>query len=372
MKTVLTLTTQFVNNQGALLQCYALSRYINSLDGYSCKVIDYLPKNWQKQGKIFPRPHTLKGLAKLFYTLFRPDYWYQFKYQRLPKIRKFIADYLPLTEETYPLETIDQNPPHADFYVCGSDQIWNTIIFKNDLNYFFNFVPEGDSGKLISYGASIADPWSEDTCKLLKPLLNRFSAISIREKGNLEQLNSLLENQTAVDVADPVFLLSAQEWAEFAAPRKIKEKYILCYCLDINPLTVATAKKMREMTGYKLVSICQDVRDKFGSDVVDRAIDPRDFVSYIMHAEFVVTNSFHCSAFSSIFRKNFFNIQRVKSNERIFTLQQMFGIDVIMTRERLNELTLENCQTDYSRSDELSQARIQFSKDFLNKALENE
>lgn len=365
---VLTLTTQFANNYGALLQCYALCTYINSLDESECEVIDYLPSIYGQSWGIIRKPSTLKDFAKIVYSLLKVRFVID-KYAKDRMVRNFIKNYIPLTKVSYDRWSILSDPPQADAYVCGSDQIWNETIFKQDYTYYLDFVK---IGKRIAYAASIADPWPPEFENEIAPFLNKFDAISLREKGNIPQAQANVQDIDIKWVADPVFLLGKEGWDEVVKEPSLEGPYIFCYFLNVDPFAVDVVNKLRMITGYKVVNLALDALDKFHSDIVFRRADPLDFVGYIKKASYICTNSFHCSAFSTIYEKSFAFIPKSWANERVLSLQEIFGLDVIMTKEKYDNLTTEMFVQDYQKCRESGKAFIADSKAFLNKALNGE
>lgn len=363
---VLTLTTQFANNYGALLQCYALSKYLNSQNDIDCQVIDYLPAEYERSWKLLVKPKSLKGFVKTIYTLLKISYVFD-KKAKNKKMKAFIKDYLPLTEKSYKRDEILSNPPVADAYICGSDQIWNQVIFK-DLTYFLDFVDK-TKGKRIAYAASVADPWKKEFVDYISESLNKFDAISIREKGNVPQVKSVVPGKDVFWVIDPVFLLGKEDWDKISSVPVIKEPYIFCYFLNTSSFAVEVVNKLREITGYKVVNFSVDSITKFQCDYNLRRTNPCDFVGYIKNASYICTNSFHCSAFSIIYEKKFAFVPKTWANERVLSLQEIFGIDVIMTKEKYQNFSTKLFDLDYSRGKENGNAFINSSKEFLKRAL---
>ena len=358
---VLTLTTQFANNYGALLQCYALCRFLNNQEGVDCEVINYLPTIHGDSWGILRKPRTIKDFAKIVYSLLNVKFVLD-KHEKDRLVRKYIEDNIPLTASTYDREAILANPPKADIYICGSDQIWNHIIFKEDLTYYFDFVKEG---KRVAYAASVADPWPPAFEIIVRPLLNRFDAISLREKGNVVQAQSLAKDIVVHWVADPVFLLSKEHWEMVSNKPSISEPYIFCYFLNVDPFAVDVVNKLRKITGYKVVNLALDALDKFHSDMVYRRANPFDFIGFIKHASYICTNSFHCSAFSIIFEKKFAFIPKSWANERVLSLEEIFKINLIMTREKYENMSTSMFEHNYSRGRSNGQEFIQASREFL-------
>ncbi|MBD5233356.1 MAG: polysaccharide pyruvyl transferase family protein [Bacteroidales bacterium] len=357
---ILTLTTQYANNMGALLQCYALSKFLNGQKNVECEVLQYLPVGHNRSWTIFHKPRTLRDVAKLAYQIVCVKDLLRIR-KKQAKVRKFIEKYIPLTKRKYSRKDIISNPPEADAFIVGSDQIWN-FNYRCDLTYFLDFTK--NNPRKISYAASIADDWTEAQSETIAPYIRDFDCVSIREKGNLHCVNSVLVDEKATVVCDPVFLLRKEDWDDIKVNPHIEEPYIFCYFLSVSQMAVEAVKKLRQLTGFKVVHLNLNALDKFNSDIVIKDADPAEFVGLISNASYVCTNSFHCSAFSIIYRRNFKFVPKHIANERLVQLEDIFGIDVILNQEKLNTLSVEQLKTDYSKVAQ-GDAFIDYSKDFL-------
>lgn len=284
-------------------------------------------------------------------------------------MRKFINDYIPVSKQKFERKDIIKNPPTADAFICGSDQIWN-FLYRCDLTYFFDFVNKKKS-RIIAYAPSIADPWTDEKAQYIAPYLKRFDALSVREVANIEQVQSLSQDNHPIVVSDPVFLPSREQWDSIAKDRlKPEESYIFCYFLSVTPLAVETVKKLRELTGLKVLHFNLNALDKFNSEFDVRNGDPTDFVGLIKNATYVCTNSFHCSAFSIIYRKNFVFVPKNMANERISNLMDNFGLsNVFVTKDRLARLAENDLIVDYQYADIKGEAFVKYSKEYLHNAL---
>lgn len=367
---VYTFTTQYANNMGALLQCYALSKHCNSIQGIQCQVLQYLPNGYNRSWTLFCRPRSFRDLVKNVYCLLNPNLLIP-KIKKQKIMRKFISDYIPLSDRQYKRIDIERNPPKADAFICGSDQIWN-FKYRRDLTYFFDFVDKQES-KIIAYAPSIADPWCKEDEMFIAPYLQRFDALSIRESSNLMQVKKLSPDNYPVVVCDPVFLLDRKQWDEIAGTKLLpKEPYVFCYFLSVTPLAVETVRKIKELTGLKIVHFNLNALDKFNSDYNIRIAGPTDFIGLISNATYICTNSFHCSAFSIIYRKNFVFVPKNMANERIYSLMDKFHIsDVFVTKDKIKGITIEDLNVDYSKTNQSDDDFIAESKEYLHKALRN-
>lgn len=359
-KKIYILTTQYANNIGAQLQCYALSKYLNLLPGVNCQVLRYLPKGHNRSWTILRKPRSFRDVLKLIYDLIRIDFL-PLRIKKRKKMKEFISRYIPSSETQYDRNKITNHPPIADIFIVGSDQIWNFNL-RMDFTYFLDFIKDTNTKK-ISYAASIADDWDEQNKIKIKPFINQFDKISIREEGNLECINSVLVDKKATVVCDPVFLLSKKEWDMIKSPRLIEGPYILCYFLSVSNLAVEVVSRIKELTGLKIVYLNLNTIDKFNSDVNIKDGDPSDFIRLIADASYICTNSFHCSAFSIIYKKNFIFVPKKISNKRIIQLEKIFNINVIINKEKIKNLSKQTLNLTYQEN--AGSDFINYSKAFL-------
>ena len=360
-----TITCHDVYNHGASLQAYALQTYLLSL-GYDVEIIDYKPdylsghyKLWSVANPLFDKPiiKQLYLLAKL------PGRLFALKRKRL--FDEFTRDYLRLTNHRYHrLEELKSNPPQADIYIAGSDQIWNTL-FPNgrDAAFYLDFAPQ--TAKRISYAASFA---TEDVVEEYKPfvktMLQNFDEISIRERSSMP----LLEHLDRIDgkaVCDPVFLLTREQWNEMLPKEPTKEKYLLVYDSERSDNLKKIALRIAKEENLKIYNV-----SAFKIGYADRelwASSPLDFVQLVRDAEYVISNSFHATAFSVIFGKNFCVVNRTeKINERMKSILEDLGLqERLISDFHLGLLKMP----DYESVNHRLQEKIAVSEDYLKTTL---
>ena len=121
-------------------------------------------------------------------------------------------------------------------------------------------------------------------------------------------------------------LLSKEDWSELCLDAPIKEKYILCFSLTRNELLKKAAEKLKRETGYKIVSITPTAVNFANGDINIYNAGPQEFLSYIKNAELVLTNSFHGTAFSIIFEKDFFNFTTGHFSSRTTSILSLLGL----------------------------------------------
>lgn len=365
---VLTITTQYINNMGALLQCYALSTFLNKLDDIDCEVIQYFPKGWKETWNIFSKPKCFRDILKMIFEFLNIK-GFLIRRIRNKKTRAFINSHIKLTKEQYySVSSIENNPPIADAYVCGSDQIWNLKLFQ-DLTYFLSFT-KNINCRRVAYAPSIAQDWTSTEAKSLKKYIDKFDALSIREFGNIDNVKSITDKPVKV-VIDPVFLLPKEHWSKLIEKQPLKEPYILCYFLSVTSTAVKLVDKVRKLTGLKVVYLNHNALDKLGCDEEIRDFDPLDFIFYISNATIVCTNSFHCSAFSIIFERSFFFVSGLR-NKRIETLQEVFHLgNRLVYDDVIDMMTEADIKIDYAKGRAEGRFYINESINYLLNSLYN-
>lgn len=365
------LTFQFAKNYGAILQAHALSSYLREDLGEECEIIQYWPARSEASWKLYLRLTDFRVLLRNVYVFFNLKYRSEFK-KKNRIMRTAISELLPLTQQCYDREKIQKTPPIADAYICGSDQVWNFVKCFDDPTYFFDFTKSMKNVKRIGYAPSIADPWPKARWKEFKGYLANMDFISVREKSDIAVVEKL-SGKAVSHVVDPVFLKSKDYWDRLSENINIEEPYIFCYFLGTNDLAVNLVNKIKKLTGYKVVHLNLNARDRFNSDYLYRAVSPQHFIGLIKNAAYICTNSFHCSAFSVIFRKNYFVAPKGFANVRMESLQEMFGLDNRMFNQTMiDELSTDTMNVNYSRAKEQFVPYKENSINFLKNALYGE
>ena len=359
---VCTITCHNAINHGARLQACALLYYLKSL-GHNAEVVDYQPEYMSFREKVWYWPGvSVKMWAKLFLQLqLRVDY-----VRRHAAFERFSEKYIPRTKQIYrTLGELQKNPPQADVYIAGSDQIWNTL-FRNgkDAAYYLDF---GVSEiKRISYAASFALPSLTSGSELfVKRHLSLLDTISVRESSGVDILSAL--GYKAQVVVDPVFLLSANEWDILLNCYDNKEEYILVYDVMGCNTVKCIAKRLAKKYGCKVYSINSR---RFGyAEKNFSQVAPDKFVELIRNARCVVSNSFHGTAFAMIYHRDFFVVDRKDGlNERMHSLLMQFGLKSRCVTENVLDKVL-SAKISYTTIDSILHRKISLSKEFLAKAL---
>ncbi len=255
-----------------------------------------------------------------------------------------------------------QNPPKADHYIAGSDQIWKFRIYRP--LFFLDFVPEFK--KRISYSASMGVAnIPEKNKEKFSEVINKFDYISVREIDNKELIEQYTDK--AVDVhIDPAFLCTADEWREYEHPYDIKKPYILLYTIYWDKELNRELKKLHKKTGLDVVAICNGASTIWANQKLFD-VDPGQFLWLIDNAEAVITSSFHGTSFSIIFNKKLAAVINPSAPSRI---------NYLLSRLSVNNSSIENV-TDvdlsfYEQTNEnIAKARDE-SMEYLKRVLSDE
>lgn len=361
-----TITSHDVYNYGASLQAYALMHYLQTI-GNEVSIIDYKPDYSKARYNfwyISPQYRWRKNPLLRFCAclLLAPKRFYT--YRRKKAFDTFKLKYLHLTQRFSTLAELEQVQWDAQMFIAGSDQIWNTDHEngKDPANYL-SFVPLGK--KRMSYAASFGiDYIKPEFQDMIKRNLMHFQQITVREKRGVCILKQL--GLSAVQVVDPVFLLSKKEWEDLTLSPKIKEKYILVYDFGRNKMMQEFAVRYAKEHQLKIFSLNDFVSHSYADCNINNA-GPREFLGLIKNTECFISNSFHGTAFSIIFEKQFFVFNRKDAvNSRMESLMEMAGLK---DRLIMNQADFEKMDSliDYGTVNYRIGEYIAMSKDVLAK-----
>lgn len=296
------LTFHASHNYGSVLQAFALSTVLSQL-GHIVHIINL---RTQAQRHAYRSFHVKgcgwKRILHFLYAL----YVHPVRKRRFKKFEYFINQVLPITSEFFSMGKVLPGNSQFDAYITGSDQVWNPVCQDFDTAYYLDFV-QGNARK-IAYAPSLGrTEFSSEQLSLIQQLLKNMDCISCREESGAQILRKLTDKTVRV-VCDPVVLLERKAWEDFAVQPRWREPYILTYFLENNNGDKRHLKELQNATGYKVVSLNEDIRDigKGYHNAFDAS--PQEFVGLIQNAAFVLTNSFHATAFSTIFRKPFYTV----------------------------------------------------------------
>lgn len=276
------LTIWHEKNYGAELQAYATIKVLQNL-GHEVEMIDIRLSDMGKP--------SLAGWVSLMIESVSPCN---------KKFNNFWKKYIPTTKRYKSIEELKKDPPKADVYMVGSDQVWNPAITRSFSNLYFLDFGE-DSVKRVSYASSFGvSEWKfpelkENTTKML----SRFDFITCREQSGVKLLKDTF-GVDSVNVVDPTLLLG--DYQSFIKQRT-KKHNLVCYPLGHDPELLEQSRKLADQLNMNFI-------DNFNAKkVCSRIVWDRNsieqWITNIANAEFVVTRSFHGMLFSLMHHKQF-------------------------------------------------------------------
>lgn len=315
-------------NYGTYLQALAIAKAIESL-GHTAEVIRYIRPIMTAEGhsKMLLRERGfLRWLSRRRYIpvmlkLRELDY-------------RYIGKFIKVTQEYCSFDQLKKNPPIADVYLTGSDQVWNSIYNRGvDLSYYLEFAPT--NAKKISYAASIGmEKFSDSEVGHIHSLLSKYNAITVREKSAQTLLSDL--GISSEVVLDPTLLLDNVQWSDIAAQYtlSLEEPYLLVYSVETktqNKLIEHYAKEIASKYRYKIYQVSYSKGRGFTwADKAFTKATPDIFLNLMKNASFVIASSFHGTAFAINFNKPFFSIAANRFNSRVENL-----LDITHLKDRL-------------------------------------
>lgn len=306
-----------VNNYGAELQAYATQKALR-LMGYDAEIIDYLfYKNPRHKRTKASAPTSKMSIKKHLQELLFPIVvrWKTRRFREAQEVRsgKFEQFHAENTRQSECYDTLDKLMAAQldyDVLISGSDQVWNPGIYSNLDPYLLRFGTDGM--KRVAYASSFGvSSLPDDVKEYYKTALQKYSSISVREDKAVDLVKGI-SGRDAQLVLDPTLLLNKKQWLEVAKPVNGLPivPYILIYELSAIPYIKQVAKFISKQTGMPIVRICQNATIEDPEKDIINIIDagPAEFLYLFDKAGIVVTNSFHGTAFSINFSKQFYTV----------------------------------------------------------------
>lgn len=374
----------FKHNYGSMLQAYATQQILDSF-GIENETINIEENVDFASGK---KKYYMSQIANLTFIKSKLG---MIKLKIDQKTKKDLGKNISIRDKKYeefkkvfkltkPYKTYEELTKQCEKYssvIVGSDQLWLPVNVVADY-YTLNWVPNNVNKIALatSFGVStVPKKYKEEYRKFL----SRIENLSVREAAGVKLVKELA-NREAELVCDPTLLLTKEEWMEIQKEERIiKDKYIICYFLGKNIEHRKFAERLKQKTGYKIVSLNHaDEYVKYSDMFADEApydIGPAEWINLIRNAEYVCTDSFHGTVFSLINNKKFFTFKRFSNNSKVSTNSRIDSLlDVVNLKERLlfgNE-NVEECINKEINYELVNEKLADFrnkSKEFLRSSL---
>jgi hypothetical protein len=364
------LTFQGSHNYGAILQAHALQSHLEDC-GHEAGFLNFVPDYVVRHNLKIPPVKNLKSLVlNIVLIPFRKKL--KKRYERFESYRR---NHLKTSRLYETIKQIQDDPPDPDVFVVGSDQVWN-MERGGDPYFFLQFLKVQDESltkPVIAYAPSFGTGHVpaeyEDR---FKDWAKVFDFVSVRESSGKILAEKLLDREVP-QVLDPVFLHDRHFWEKAACPRPLAGPYIAFYSLEATGkvseclLKMAKHLKMPVVVLGKPGPFMLKCRTRVAVDA-----GPSEFLGWIRHAAFVVTNSFHATAFSAVFEVPFMTVSHSTRNARMESLLKLLGQESRIVHQP-GDLTDERMETlvesSSSETSALLQEAVDQSKTYLSDSL---
>lgn len=316
------LTFHSALSNGAALQSYALQQFLfdcgidNEIIDYRC---EYMEKNYKRLIRI-AKGKELKSFVGSVVKM--PN-----KIKSL-KLSKGFQDRFMKKSKPVTRENIDSIRDDYKIFISGSDQVWSPTCVGFDKTYFLDFAK---SEQKFSYAASLGTAQiPKELHGEYKELLSDFRYRSMREESGKNVIESITGKEAHVNV-DPTLLLTPEQWDKIVGERIIKEKYIFLFSVLKPKKMIEYAVKLGKEKNLPVYYLNDKHLPIKGIKYV-KPVAADGFVNLIKNAEYVVSNSFHASAFSIIYHK------------KLIMEHDTENLRNIRSEELLNKLSMKNCE----------------------------
>lgn len=359
------ITLHRVKNYGSVLQAYATQRLFEEL-GAEAEIVDYISPRLQDQNarKILTQSSAKANSAvrKLIHKLVvYPSYAAQ---KRV--FNSFVEKHLRMSQPYLSEDRLKMYPPRADIYCTGSDQVFNSQINGMvEKPFYLDYAPEGC--RKIAYAASfgitqIPEGEREETAALLR----QYEFVSVREQSGMDILESLgVEGET---VLDPVLCVKPALLRELRSRKARKKPYILIYELNGESDIAHYAAQVSAVTGWEVVRISYYYHHIFKKGHIVVCPSVNEFISLFLDANLVMTDSFHGSALSIQFGKQFWSVMPPKYSTRLESILSALRLNDRIVTSDFDPQRAANERIDYAAVTPALVALREQSMGFLHRA----
>lgn len=348
------------DNYGQQLQCFALQKYLIGL-GHDAYLIKYMPTSHIPLWRRIARSVKYRLLVSSEQKEKDRNTKLISERNKLLNCRRgfkeFRDKYIKSTEIVYRnIKELRNNPPDADIYICGSDQVWNNSLKDPDTaGWFLDFGKP--TAKRVSYAASIGR--DIDSCEINRftRYLKNFNAISVREQKAYALCHQLGFDKSIIAI-DPTLLLNSSDYdlieLDSNGTNVAGKPYVFIYTLNIRTAEEIywdDFQKIIAEDGLQIRSVSSSgylpARELLPGVQNEQATIP-EWLSLIKHSEYVITTSFHGVVFCLLYHKPFYavllNNEYSKGNDRIISLLEFLHLSnlIVSNSDSLKQINFEN------------------------------
>ena len=352
------ITIHSTQNFGSLLQTFSTISAIRSL-GISITLIDYHnEKIDERETAIF------SGNKKSLKDVIKKILWGKDQKRKYYSINNFLKENTVMTNKSYTVDTIQEVNSKFDGFITGSDIVWGTKITGEDMSYFLDFADS--SKKKLAFSSSIGSKWNQEEMEKIKPLLERYDSISVREELASEWIKEVIGKKTEV-TCDPTMLWDASYWRKFVEPEyETKKKYVLIYAVNPDKRNIYDGIKYAKE--HKMKAYFVNFYGPIKGTKTIRPITVQQWITLFANAEIVFSASYHGLLFSLYFQKNVFFYNRGEKS-RMISLAKELNIE---HREGTEENLRNNKLIDYKFVDKKMREKRNESWTYLKNIFKEE
>lgn len=348
------------DNYGQQLQCFALQKYLIGL-GHDAYLIKYMPTShiplWRRIARSIKYRLLVSSEQK------EKDKKLKLICERNKLLncrrgfKEFRDKYIKSTEIVYRnIKELRNNPPAADIYICGSDQVWNNSLSDPETaGWFLDFGKP--TVKRVSYAASIGRDIDSSEINRFTKYLKNFNAISVREQKAYALCHQLGFDNSIIAI-DPTLLLNSSAYDSIEIDSNgtdvAGKPYVFIYTLNIRTAEEIywdDFQKIIAKDGLQIRSVSSSgylpAQDLLPGIQNEQATIP-EWLSLIKHSKYVITTSFHGVVFCLLYHKPFYAVllqnEYSKGNDRIISLLESLHLSnlIVSNRESLKQINFEN------------------------------
>ena len=275
------------------------------------------------------------------------------------------------TEQVYSTKELIQNPPAADCYITGSDQVWGAL---NPNPIFFLQFGSKES-KRFSFAASFGDGNSflkDRYIYKITSYLKEFDMVTVRDYKALEICKKAGINGCVL-FPDPTLLIDMSNYNSLLSSNPGTDKYCLVYMLEEEQKTKIDMDDIAAFVksiGIKMIYVASQGR--FDKYIKQYPTIPQ-FLSYVKNADFVITNSFHGTVFSIMYHRKFAVIpKKGGNNTRVDTLLSQYGLQKHIAKKLPMIIAAYNDIVDWNLVDDINQKKKKETVALLKKVIGEE
>lgn len=353
------ITLHTIYNYGSVLQAYATQETFKSKN-VDINVINYIREDVLPEN-IYLSVGANNIIKKM---ILKPSIKKQKKV-----FESFNKEYLNLSQKSYTYDKDFENyKSEADFYITGSDQVWNSTWNKKIIKpLYLSFI---NNKPKIAYAASFGKEKldQEEIDKTIK-LINDYSAISVREKSAVNILKKQYGYQNAIQILDPTLVKDKQFWLNLAKKGKKYSNYILIYQLNRNSKFDKYAEKIAREKKCQLLRICRGYHQLIlpGKGILIPKVET--FISLFANANMVITDSFHALSFCTNLNTPFICIYPNNFNTRLKSHLELFELQDRLLKD-YNDYSIYDKKINWERVNNILNKEREKSLKFIDDSIE--